>query len=97
MTDSDNAFLDLIHLAKTAPLELAKTVIRLFRNHTKLVTIILYVTVTPAGTLLCQGRHYPAWDSNECEVLRGIVSAFVLNQDFEVFYPVVTEHPAHFH
>ena len=57
MTDSDNAFLDLIHLAKTASLELAKTVIRLFRNHTKLVTITLYVTVTPAGTLLCQGRH----------------------------------------
>ena len=58
--DSDNAPLDLIHLAKTAPPELTKT-----RNHTKLVTITVYFTVTPAGTLLCQGRDCPAWDSRE--------------------------------
>jgi len=58
--DSDNAPLDLIHLAKTALPELTKT-----RNHTKLVTITVYFTVTPAGTLLCQGRDCPAWDSRE--------------------------------
>ena len=74
--DSENATLDLIHLAKTARPELAKTVIRLFRNHTKLAIITLYFTVTPACTL-------EPWDSNECDILRGIVSAFVLNEDFE--------------
>ena len=39
------------------------------------MTISLYFTVTPAGTLLCQGRDCPAWDSQEYDVLRDIVSA----------------------
>ena len=34
------------------------------------MTITLYFTVTPAGTLLCQGRDWPAWDR-----VRDIVSA----------------------
>ena len=89
MTNSDNAFLDLIHLAKTASLELAKTVIRLFRNHTKLAIITLYFIVTIAGTL-------GPWDSNECDVLRGIFSAFVLNEDFEVFTQSLWSNPLTF-
>ena len=39
------------------------------------MTITMYFTVTPAGTLLCQGRDCPAWDSQEYDVLRDIVSA----------------------
>ena len=38
------------------------------------MTITLYFTVTPAGTLLCQGRDWPAWESQENDVLRYIVS-----------------------
>ena len=39
------------------------------------MTKSLYFTVTPAGTLLRQGRDCPAWDSQENDVLRDIVSA----------------------
>ena len=39
------------------------------------MTITLYFTVTPAGTLLCQGRDWPAWDSQEYDILRDTVSA----------------------
>ena len=39
------------------------------------MTITIYFTVIPAGTLLCQGRDCPAWDSQENDVLRDVVSA----------------------
>ena len=42
------------------------------------MTITLYFTVTPAGTLLCQGRDCPAWDSQEYDVSADDVGFHVL-------------------
>ena len=87
--DADNANIYLVPELLTTknpppPPQLAKTVIRLFYQGAKLVTLTLYSTVTSAGTLLCQGKECPAWDSKECDALRDIVTSFRHNEDLGV-------------
>lgn len=55
---------------------LAKSVLRIFYQGTKRVTLSLYATSQNTGTLLCQGLDCERWDDEECEALKDIVTQY---------------------
>ena len=65
------------------PPKTVKTVVRLFHKSNKLITLTLYFTADPAGTLLCQGKLCQEWDELECEMLKSPTSSYLQNADHQ--------------
>ena len=81
----------------TLPPMLAKTVIRLYYNASKRVTVTLYYAPgQSSGTLLCQGKDCEQWDLQECEVLKTIVSDYMMHKDFNQLTSSVLNTPLAF-
>ena len=77
--DKNDAVLDNVPklICMPLPSELAKSVIRIFWNSSKSITVTLYFTLQSGGTLLCQGKDCPVWDTDECEVLKAFVYKYM--------------------
>ena len=68
------------------PFNLVKTVIRIFSDSSKRITVTLYYVPSQSyGTLLCQGKDCVQWDSHECESLKNLITEYVASQDSAVF------------
>ena len=78
------------------PVELSKTVIRIYCENAKSMTLTLYFTAQATGTLLCQGRDCARWDSDECEIINHHVATFMDNKNAEQLPVSLLEAPVNF-
>ena len=78
------------------PSELSKTVIRIYCEKAKSITLTLYFTAQATGTLLCQGRDCVRWDSDECEIIKHHVATFMDNKNAEQLAVSLLEVPVTF-
>ena len=70
----DNSLSLPLWLGEHIPNHLAKSVLRIYCDDTKRITLSFYFSHQGTGTLLCQGVDCPKWDAQECEVLKDIIS-----------------------
>lgn len=80
--DDNNISLPL-WINRPIPSILAKSVLRIFSNGSKRVTLTLYFTRQESGTFLCQGVDCEKWEVHEFESINGFVSAFGENGDVD--------------
>ena len=78
------------------PSELSKTVIRIYCEKAKSITLTLYFTAQATGTLLCQGRDCVRWDSDECEIIKHHVATFMDSKNAEQLTVSLLEAPVTF-
>ena len=78
------------------PSELSKTVVRIYCEKAKSITLKLYFTAQATGTLLCQGRDCARWDSDECEIIKHHVRTFMDNKNAEQLAASLLEAPVTF-
>ena len=78
------------------PSELLKTVIRIYCEKAKSITLTLHFTAQATGTLLCQGRDCARWDSDGCEMIKHHVATFMDNKNAEQLAASLLEAPVTF-
>ena len=78
------------------PSELSKTVIRIYCEKAKSITVTLYFTAQATGTLLCHGRDCARWDSDECGITKHHVATFMENKNAEQLAASLLEAPVTF-
>ena len=75
------------------PSELSNTVIQIYCEKAKSITVTLYFTTQTTGTLYCQGRDCARWDSDECEIIKHLVMTFLDNKNAEQLAASLLEAP----